>query len=75
MRRKCLHCGTIFEATHAALHCPDCVEKLREQYKWHGKVCASCGSPFIGGPRATYCPACRYLRQQQQNKTDKMLKY
>lgn len=68
MRRQCLHCGTIFESTYEAIHCPECVKKLREQYKWHGKVCISCGSPFIGGPRAMYCPDCRYLRQQQQHK-------
>ena len=67
MRRKCLHCGTIFESTHAALHCPDCVEKLREQNKWHVRACASCGMIFMGGPRAIYCPGCRIVRKRQQH--------
>lgn len=66
MIRKCQNCGCEFASTYLAIHCPDCVKKLREQNKWHVRACASCGMIFMGGPRAIYCPGCRIIRKRQQ---------
>lgn len=66
MRRICLRCGVEFDGDSTAIHCADCIKKIRAN-GYRLRTCQQCGAVFFGGGRAFYCPDCRAERHRAQH--------